>query len=1002
MIQKRQSAWSPKRLKKVIVAASVLFVLIASVIITNIVVGFIGDESDESSLPVVDTELGESIYAGRPIAYKTFNTNQIQEIGVKYYEDDKDSGQPVEKFYSIKRPSKYDDFEFYYKDTNGFDRVYRPEMFYKDGTSYTDFYSSEGSNGYNIYRITYLLVAMSVVYFDEKMELPEDADARAKMLDRYGLSTDERQSVYVSYIEGEGTVIEHTVHIGKKTIDGQGYYFTVTDNRDGEDVERSYIYSSLTTNFDYALDGFTKFLHSRLTAQGLDMDSAQEPYFTQEYKQWKNTLHNDPTNKDDKTTYGSKVIFSGSEEEYIYADYADIFGVDMETLGPGLYEYQGQFTMKLDSTVSSKIRKILRGVPVGKLDKSAQVTIVGETNWAKLDADYTYRITAVEAMLTDGADITTEGYSPEDYKAEFGEYPRYIKVVYDYDISYIATSTNTTRYTETGVKGIIDLSKIDTGIPQQINEMFKALKECSVGTLTDEQKSKATASITYDENNADKYGTKYVITDIDVIYSVDENDNVTNETKVTENSVVNIRYSLVYGEEILSTGKRTVDLREIDEDDGINYKIKEALIGKELGSNYKIIAYTDTIYREHISDYRTYTVDALDYFVTEELICSFEFVNASERNPFYAESLFKNTLTDKNKIYALDSTASEYVVRLLGGISLESDSSTSEGLKGTETVAVGLTAANMLKYGLYANSIYFELPRGIEGDKLVEGDYKFLDTLGFNLYISDLQPDGTRYIGSDMYDIIAKVDGSKFVFLDQSFVEYWARETLAAVSYEDIASMDVEFFMTDLKGDYTFDIEHKTVWIYGDETLTAPPDDEGGQEYDQIRLNIKANNIEKATDSLYKRMLLETDKDELWLYSVYGRAMGVSGIPMYYRDTYGGMNFKSLLSVMFNTYFTGRFDPVDESSEQKDIIKKENMLMKLSFEIDNDKFRDTYYYEFYRADERRIMVRIYVHGASADAVSDFYISPLAFKKITSGFVALLNGQTVVEDEGFID
>ena len=78
------------------------------------------------------------------------------------------------------------------------------------------------------------------------------------------------------------------------------------------------------------------------------------------------------------------------------------------------------------------------------------------------------------------------------------------------------------------------------------------------------------------------------------------------------------------------------------------------------------------------------------------------------------------------------------------------------------------------------------------------------------------------------------------------------------------------------------------------------------------------------------------------------------------------------------------------------------VAMRLSFVIDNDNFRDTYYYEFYRADERRIMVRIYVHGESANAVSDFYVSPLAFKKIVGGFKSLLNGQTVVEDEGFVD
>ena len=202
MIQKRQSAWNRGRIKNVIIASIILLVLIISVIVTNIVVGLIGEDDDGTVLPVVDTAIGESIYAGRPIAYETFDTDQVQEVDVIYFENDKDEGQLLRN-YSIRRPSKYEEFEFYYTDTNGIATAYRPEMFYKDGTSYTDFYASDGSSGYSIYKITYLLVAISVLYFDEKMELPTDLDERGKMLDRYGLASDERQSIHLSYYKSQ-------------------------------------------------------------------------------------------------------------------------------------------------------------------------------------------------------------------------------------------------------------------------------------------------------------------------------------------------------------------------------------------------------------------------------------------------------------------------------------------------------------------------------------------------------------------------------------------------------------------------------------------------------------------------------------------------------------------------------------------------------------------------------------------------------------------------------
>lgn len=1039
MIQKKPSAWNRSRLKNMIIAAGILLVLIATTIITNLVVGFIGgQEEEESTLPVVDTALGESIYAGRPIAYKKFSSEQIQAVKVSYYEEVK-NGDPVLKSYSAIRPSETDEFEFVYTDTNNVTKVYRPEMYYQDGTSYTDFYATE-NDGYNIYRLSYLLVAVSVLYFGEKMALPTATTDRDNMLDRYGLSMEERQSIYVEYINEKREVVKHLIHIGNKTIDGLGYYFTVSSpalNEIGDEIVdengttvfkmRDYIYCSSTTGFDYALNGFVSFLHSRLTAQGLAGDSSMEPYFTQNYQQWKNVIHeNGPNNTcnplentcNHKTSWGNKVIVSGAEEEYIYMDYSDIFGTDLKYEKSGRYFQEGQFTVNLDKTANQKkLINVLLNKPDGEFDESVQVTLEGDTNWVMMDARYVYTIKAIEAILTEnGADITTEGVAVGD--------ARFIKVVYDYEYEYAPVKNPEHYQTDKDVKGVIDLSMIDEdNIPESLKKMFGTLKELKIGNLADqnlsvEQKQNVEGVIVdYTEETAYGYDVQYVITDIDVIYATDKDGWPTDQiTKIDENSIVNFRYKLMHGTEVLSTGKNTVALASITDESGLNSKIKEALIGKELGE--QSISVNDSVYREWISDFRTYTIDKIEYFIEQELVVSFEFVNASKRDPFYAESLFKNTLTNQNKIYALDSTATEYVVRLLGGISIDSNSSTSEGLKGLETVAVGLTPQNMLEKGLYANTIYYEIPRGIVPDLSVDGDYAFNNTLGFTLYISDVQSDGTRYVGSDMYDIIAKVDGSDFVFLDKNFVDYWAREAMAAVSYDEIYSMDVNFNMSDLKGSYTFKVNHHNKWIYGDKLLNYEPEG-GGQAYDQIRIVTTVHNFNTATDSIYKQLVRERHKtDDLTeeelnkknlsysLTQVYKAAMGTEGEPMYNNDTYDGMNFKTLLSVIFNTYYTGTISATEQVAI-KEMIEDKTLqpIMKMSFKIGKsgeEWYADTYEYTFYKIDDRRIMVKINTVGKEAEAVSDFYISPLAFKKIANGFVALLNGRNVVEDEGFAD
>lgn len=984
MITKVSKTLQKKRFYTVI-AASVLVFLILAYAIISIVLGAIEADNGADDDPLPDIVEGvEDIYAGYAVAYPYIAESAIQSVDVKYY--DAEGG---ERFYSASRETEQGSFIFYYSDSNGNATEYRPTITEEAGFDYTSLYATDASSGLSIPRLTYLMLAVGVLYFNDKIEMPSDEAERDAMINRYGLTEEKRQSIRVKYLE-DGKEKEHVIHIGDQTIDRTGYYYTVDD--------RSCIYKSRVTSFDYALDGFISLLHSRLVARGLVVDKTYEPYMTTDLKQWKNTLYNKVGNI---ITDGATVVFYGNSRLPVYEEELS------EYAGGYFVGQKNKITLELDkiNKRNEHLNTALSGLPI-RSGLSLSLVEINGTNWVNSGAQYSYKIKSVEGLfdgdeapytaypdIKTGSLVTVDGAPVSDF--------RYVLVNYDYSVT---EDGKTNSYTN--AHAVLDLENGDTGV---FGELVEKIKASSVGTLS----QPIEFNVTYDEGTSSSCKFEYVVLDINVIYEKDESGNLKQVSKITGSSEVAIRYAIKINGETVSVESGKLSLSDIKEGDGMQYAIKQTLIGKTAETGANLTAYEEELPCEYFMDFIAYDIESLEYFVSHEIIVSLEFVNASQRDPFYSESLFKNTLTNKYSIYALDAMRAEAVTRLLGGINNDSSSTTSEGLVGKETVAIGLTPDNMLNYGLYANTIYFELPRGIEAVSGGNGidDYRFLDRLGFTLYISDLQPDGTRYVGSDMYDIIAVVDaGNEFDFLDKTFVEYWARETLAVVSYTEINDMKLDFYMSDLYGSYEFKINHEDKWVDESGSILNQPPVEDSEPFDFVTVFASITSpLDKTSDSLLKRSAdLKIKDGELYaedyfgyirMCKIYGRAMGVNGIPGLKTDTYGTANFKSVLNVIFNTSYTGRV------SEQEQIEGAEReVLMRMSFKVNESDPINRYVYEFRRLDDRRVMVTLYKENAAGvrqSEVSDFYVSTFAFKKIARSFTQFINGETVDGDVGYV-
>lgn len=970
-----------KRSLSVIITASVLVFLTVAYLVTNsLIVALKPNTQTEQQKADYIAEIGESYFGSYTLAYPSFSQSNVRGLVVGSH-----NGK-----YAMYRSEEDNTFFFCYEGTDGEMEIYYPDIVTSENTfDYTDLYAVEQSDGLNVYKLTYLFATLGTLIIDQRIPLVEDEAERAKQLNRYGLSESEKESIYVLTVDKDGDEVSHTIEIGDKLLAGTGYYFRV----DGRD----YVYTSSGTYLDYALAGFEGFISPNIVAEGLESDGIYEPYYTTDFQQWKNKL----TRYDDKLSdtlqplvaKNSKVIVKAKSIKTITDD--DYFGSDvLSMLASDGYVRTDAKSMQFDLsglsvlTQYDRVINLLENTRLGIYTDAplvaSAISKTLEVNFGEEDtALYEYEILKVEAVLTADAEYS-EGDGYETVRDVDGA--TMVKVTYNY-------SVEGEKQNEIVRHAIVELNKLDA-------DSLARISGAKIGeSLTDFK-----ITVNYDKATTESQGVTCIITDIALVFEENEWGGITYKDTVDENSAVTFRYYLMAnGKKMTDEISITTEISELKE--GNYLKIREALMGKSAGKGLNIEAFTEVSYMQIFSDFVTYEIESVDYFVEKELISSFEFQNASNRDSFYGESLYINTMGNidpysKYANYALNSTACEKVVCLLGGIGLTTSSNHSEGLIGSETVAIGLTPENMDKYGLYANTIYFELPRNI---RVIEGagedeldDYEWTDTLGFTIYISDYNyEDGCRYIASDMYDIVVKYEGDDFDFLDMSFLDYYARRNVVLVNYANIKHVSLDFYMDDFFGGYEFATDVQTVWVGGGKTYLEKPENISTQEYKFLSVDASlrgANSGNRLTDYLTASGAGSMTLRDLY-NAVASEEYGQNVSMMSGYSTLGAASFQDMLLLLFNTYYLGNL-----TEEEQKAGLEEKILMKLSFTVEGSA-KDVYTYEFRRIDDRRVMVSIYNPGYN-NTVSDFYITTFAFKKIVNNFDKLLNGVVIDTESAY--
>ncbi len=967
-----------------------IWLLIISILLTAAYITVIAvvnkissNDSGSSGSSTPEIMDGEAVYLNQLVAYPTIEESQITYVEVKNSKG---------KFGLSRYPDDTGNFIFHYY-VDGEEKVltYMPPITGAEGDfNYESLYAVETGDGYGqIYYLTYLCIAIGMPFFTERIELPsadteEGAAKREAMLKGYGISQSE--GTMISFMYGErdektGEIIEDTEEacvlvVGNKAISGYGYYFMVGG--------RDYVYYTTNEYFSYALAGFNEFVKGRLVAAGLEGESVYGPYLTTDFKEWKGNVYKSEGDR----------IFSNKETEYKNFENPSVIvnggykvsvdkGLDFV---PSADEFSGydvtendKFSFDLEALANhpdyTRIKNTLVGKTVGSYSENKIILTLLNELYSSGDkrvefgesesVKYEYLISKIESVITDNGEITSGTVTSSD---------TLLKVTYRYTVG-----GQTVKHDCHAVIDVANLSSAD--------------KDKLVGAAIGETLGEAIKiTVDYTKENSLSLSEKYVLTGVTSVFD----EYAAAADVITEESYVSISYSITVGASKATEGTTIIRLKDIKDEDKLA-PLKTILLGKGKGSFNETI-YNREFHYEFMREFVTYEISEIEYFTANEMIVSFRYSNASKRDPFYGDTFFTNTLSNEYKLYGLNDGPCLSVVKLLGGIG--DDSSNAIGLSG-ETVAIGLTLENIEKYGLFAHKIYFEMPRGLydmsTGEEETDdelSDFGWVSTLGFTLYISgvDYDEDGTkiRYIGSDMYDIVVKVPADDYEFLDYSFTDLWARKNMVMMDVINLNGLRLEFDMDDLKGEYEFELkfEDKYGGYVGGEYVVKDEAFDGSSLLGDYQ-TVFAKASEDAFDSLFKEINGTEWRD---LTTVYEQTMGNSIYPNS-RNNYGTVGFNAVYNTLM---LTGYFDNLTEEEQQVGFTKTRIMRIHLKVEGKSD----YYTYDFYRIDDRRVMVTFYRSDSEGNKiesygeVSDYYITTFAFKTLVNHYIYLLNGKEI--------
>ncbi|MBO5790217.1 MAG: hypothetical protein J6R40_03580 [Clostridia bacterium] len=419
------------------------------------------------------------------------------------------------------------------------------------------------------------------------------------------------------------------------------------------------------------------------------------------------------------------------------------------------------------------------------------------------------------------------------------------------------------------------------------------------------------------------------------------------------------------------------------------------MLGKGKGAQSNLeatVLFADDALLSTYTVYLSAEVTSTAHYKTDLSFGYFYYVNESgQKDIFQSDSIYLIEGPEELKMYSIDSSVAQTLLARFSS------------LLGSETVAVGITEDRMAQYGLYAYHLTYALPYNSNANMEQDGTVTSMTcdyTVSYDLFISEKDEKGARYVASTQFDTVVRVTDGNFDFVEWDFFEDIARNNVFMTNIENVKEISISGNYSDKKDTHTFVLSvdkaygaskdgHRLYvsYVNGEAQMQTSYQSAGG-------FKASAGVIVEQVGAVAQRVTtVQNGTDIDTLFAGHTETSGY--------DQAGVVHFRRFVSALYHTRYMGLVSADKTEAEIEALLANEDACV-LSMRITLTDGR-VYTFRFYAYSAARLMVSVSGESQSGDFLGEshlFYVNRTEADKLFTLAGMLGAGTPFTENDGY--